>query len=141
MQVVAQADAAYGAPDLRLDGGTALAAYYLHHRQSEDLDFFSDPGLNAPAFGDVVSEVAATHGIRLDPYGGRSLGMATYTAHGEGEPENGVRLQFAVQSPSGWSRFSKHPKASASARSGTSARESSTPCATGLRTGTSTICT
>src|SRR6476661_3284870 len=44
MQIVARADAAYGAPNLRLDGGTGLAAYYLHHRESEDLDFFSDPG-------------------------------------------------------------------------------------------------
>lgn len=99
MHIVAQADAAYGAPNLRLDGGTALAAYYLHHRQSEDLDFFSDPGLNAPAFGDAVSEVASIQGIQLAPFGGRSLGMATYTARGEGEPENGVKLQFAVQSP------------------------------------------
>lgn len=99
MQVVARADAAYGAPNLRLDGGTALAAYYLHHRESEDLDFFSDPGLNAPAFGDVVTDTAAAEGIRLEPYGGRSLGMATYVARGTGEPEQGVKLQFAVQSP------------------------------------------
>ncbi|MBI5729257.1 MAG: nucleotidyl transferase AbiEii/AbiGii toxin family protein [Candidatus Magasanikbacteria bacterium] len=25
-----------------LTGGTALAEYYLHHRYSEDLDFFSE---------------------------------------------------------------------------------------------------
>ena len=99
MQIVARADAAYGAPNLRLDGGTALAAYYLHHRQSEDLDFFSDPGLNAPAFGDAVRDVAAAEGVRLEPYGGQSLGMTTYTARGDEEPENGVKLQFAVQSP------------------------------------------
>lgn len=99
MHIVARADAAYGAPNLRLDGGTALAAYYLHHRQSEDLDFFSDPGLNAPAFGDAVREVAAAEGVQMDTFGGRSLGMVTYTARGEGEPENGVKLQFAVQSP------------------------------------------
>ena len=99
MQIVARADAAYGAPNLRLDRGTALAAYYLHHRQSEDLDFFSDPGLNAPAFGDAVRDVAAAEGIQMDSYGGRSLGMATFTARGESEPQNGVKLQFAVQSP------------------------------------------
>jgi hypothetical protein len=99
MQIVAQADAAYGAPNLRLDGGTALAAYYLHHRQSEDLDFFADPGLNAPAFGEAVREAAAAEGVRLESYGGQSLGMTTYTARGDGEPENGVKLQFAVQSP------------------------------------------
>jgi|GEM_PF-6045335 len=99
MQIVARADAAYGAPNLRLDGGTALAAYYLHHRESEDLDFFSDPGLNAPAFGETVREAAAAEGVSLEAFGGQSLGMTTYTARGEGEPENGVKLQFAVQSP------------------------------------------
>ncbi|HEX2080617.1 MAG TPA: nucleotidyl transferase AbiEii/AbiGii toxin family protein [Longimicrobium sp.] len=99
MQIVARADAAYGAPNLRLDGGTALAAYYLHHRESEDLDFFSDPGLNAPIFGDAVREMAAAEGVLLEPFGGRSLGMVTYTAHADSAPEQGVKLQFAVQSP------------------------------------------
>lgn len=99
MHIVARADAAYGAPNLRLDGGTGLAAYYLHHRESEDLDFFSDPGLNAPAFGEAVKEAAAAQGIRLDSFGGQSLGMVTYVAHNPEEPEQGVKLQFAVQSP------------------------------------------
>jgi hypothetical protein len=43
--------------------------------------------------------VAAPEGIHLESYGGQSLGMVTYTARGDGEPENGVKLQFAVQSP------------------------------------------
>ncbi|HEX2209037.1 MAG TPA: nucleotidyl transferase AbiEii/AbiGii toxin family protein [Longimicrobium sp.] len=83
MHVVARADATHGAPNLRLDGGTALAACYLHHRESEDLDFFSGPGLNAPAFGDAVKAVAAAEGIHLDSCGGRSLGMVTYIARGD----------------------------------------------------------
>lgn len=99
MQIVAQADAVYGAPNLRLDGGTGLAAYYLHHRQSEDLDFFSDPGLNAPAFGEAVRGAAAGEGVRLEPFGGQSQGMVTYVAHNPEEQEQGVKLQFAVQSP------------------------------------------
>lgn len=99
MRVVARADSAYGAPNLRLDGGTALSAYYLHHRESEDLDFFSDPGLNAPAFGNAVKEVGAAEGIHLDSYGGQSLGMVTYIARGDGEGEAAVKIQFAVQSP------------------------------------------
>ncbi|HEU4884465.1 MAG TPA: nucleotidyl transferase AbiEii/AbiGii toxin family protein [Longimicrobium sp.] len=86
MQIVARADAAYGAPNLRLDGGTGLAAYYLHHRESEDLDFFSDPGLNAPAFGEAVRDAAAAEGVRLDSFGGQSLGMVTYIAHNPDEP-------------------------------------------------------
>jgi hypothetical protein len=99
MQIVARADAAYGAPNLRLDGGTGLAAYYLYHRESEDLDFFSDPGLNAPAFGEAVQQAAAAESIRLEPFGGQSLGMVTYIAYNPEEPAQGVKLQFAVQSP------------------------------------------
>ena len=32
-----------------LSGGTALAAYYLHHRESDDLDFFTDLAVALPA--------------------------------------------------------------------------------------------
>ena len=76
----------------------ALAAYSLHHRESEDLDFFSDPGLNAPAFGDAMRAVAAAEGIHLDSYGGHSLGMV-YIARGDDEGEAAVKIQFAVRSP------------------------------------------
>ena len=31
-----------------LSGGTALATYYLHHRLSEDLDFFSENEIDIP---------------------------------------------------------------------------------------------
>jgi hypothetical protein len=35
---IARSEEAYGALDVRLEGGTALAAYYVGHRQSEKLD-------------------------------------------------------------------------------------------------------
>lgn len=37
---------------LRLDGGTALASYYLGHRESDDLDYFGTPAMHA---ADVAS--------------------------------------------------------------------------------------
>src|SRR5947209_4431075 len=49
--------AAFGASPLAksfyLTGGTALAAFYLHHRDSDDLDFFTDgevPGTEVGGF-------------------------------------------------------------------------------------------
>lgn len=45
LKAVAEAEREYGSPDLRLEGGTALSAYYLMHRQSEDLVLFGEPGL------------------------------------------------------------------------------------------------
>jgi hypothetical protein len=99
MRVVADADKAQAVPYLRLDGGTALAAYHLHHRESEDLDFFADPGLDPPAFGEAVCQAAARAGIEMKPSVPMGPGMATYEAM---DPENRgmtVKLQFAVQSP------------------------------------------
>jgi hypothetical protein len=41
MRVVGDAERDYGDVQMRLEGGTALAAYHLFHRESEDLDFFA----------------------------------------------------------------------------------------------------
>jgi hypothetical protein len=53
---VAEAEKDYGSLDLRLEGGTALSAYYLKHRQSEDLDFFGSPGMDARDFRAFVED-------------------------------------------------------------------------------------
>lgn len=41
-----------------LTGGTALSAYYLHHRLSEDLDFFSDIEVDKQWLTSVVTKLA-----------------------------------------------------------------------------------
>ena len=51
LRIVAETEAVYGDVGLRLEGGTALAAYHLGHRESEDLDFFGDPHMDARDFG------------------------------------------------------------------------------------------
>jgi hypothetical protein len=99
MGIVAEADRAQSVPNLRLDGGTGLAAYYLHHRESEDLDFFADPGLNPGEFGEAVRQEAARAGVEMAKYGAQSAGMATYQATDPRDPALNVKLQFAVQSP------------------------------------------
>jgi hypothetical protein len=99
MGIVAEAERAHNVPNLRLDGGTALAAYYLHHRESEDLDFFADPGLNPGDFGEAVRAEAARAGVSIEQFGASHPGIATYEATDPQNPELKVKLQFAVQSP------------------------------------------
>ena len=98
MALVAEADARYGAPNLRLDGGTALAAFHLGHRVSKDLDFFADYQVNAAAFAEVVREVAEARGFEMRPTRARSMGFAQYIAR-DPAADIEVQLDFAAASP------------------------------------------
>lgn len=98
MRIVAEADARYGAPNLRLDGGTALAAFHLGHRVSKDLDFFADYQLNAAAFAEVVQEVGEQHGFEMRRIGSRSMGFAQFVARDPGVGIE-VQLDLAAASP------------------------------------------
>jgi hypothetical protein len=99
MGIVAEADRTQNIPNLRLDGGTGLAAYYLRHRESEDLDFFADPRLNPARFGEAVCDVAASAGVEMVRWGMQSPYIASYKANDPRDPGVDVKLQFAVQSP------------------------------------------
>ena len=46
-----------------LSGGTALAEYYLHHRLSEDLDFFSEEEIDVEGLSALIKKVSAKAGI------------------------------------------------------------------------------
>lgn len=100
LHAAARANETAAIPDFRLDGGTALSAYYLRHRQSEDLDFFGGPALNARELGERVREEAVREGVSLEPAGPSSTGFARYVArdlHDEGS--EAVKVDIAVQSP------------------------------------------
>lgn len=43
--------------DFYLSGGTALAEFYLHHRDSDDLDFFSDGPVDLPTLESFMNKV------------------------------------------------------------------------------------
>ena len=45
-----------------LSGGTALAEYYLHHRLSEDLDFFSENEINIPWLNTLSGKIKSAVG-------------------------------------------------------------------------------
>lgn len=46
-----------------LTGGTALAEYYLQHRLSEDLDFFSEDEVDPGAVSAILKKISAKAGI------------------------------------------------------------------------------
>ena len=47
-----------------LTGGTALAGFYLRHRYSEDLDFFSESEIDLPALDVFISRLKKTLAIK-----------------------------------------------------------------------------
>lgn len=51
-----------------LTGGTALAEFYLHHRLSEDLDFFSEEEIDVQAISALFKKIQATAGITKITY-------------------------------------------------------------------------
>lgn len=50
---------------LYLTGGTPLAAFYLHHRYSEDLDFFSEEEIDIETVSVFVHEVKRVLGAKM----------------------------------------------------------------------------
>jgi hypothetical protein len=80
-----------------LTGGTALAEFYLQHRYSEDMDFFTDKEENFNHYMRELQTRAQNEGIKLDR---RQAGdMKTFFgawAYVDGEK---VKLDFAVDSP------------------------------------------
>jgi predicted nucleotidyltransferase component of viral defense system len=47
-----------------LTGGTALAEFYLHHRYSEDLDFFSTEEIDVPMLNGIFKSIRTQIGLR-----------------------------------------------------------------------------
>lgn len=98
--VVAATEAAYaGALHLRLEGGTALAAYHLHHRESADLDVFGDLALNARDFAVRVTERLAAASLQAKSVGPSSEGFAELTVTDAPAGETPLRLQLVRGSP------------------------------------------
>ena len=47
-----------------LSGGTALAEYYLHHRYSEDLDFFTEKEIDPMSIQVFIKDIKDKAGIK-----------------------------------------------------------------------------
>jgi predicted nucleotidyltransferase component of viral defense system len=100
IQVVAATESSYGPPGLRLEGGTALAAYHLRHRESEDLDFFADPGFNAVDFARLVRENAEQAGVRVETIGASSPGFVRLLGRAGDKADSVVKIDLAMSSAS-----------------------------------------
>lgn len=80
---------------LYLTGGTALSAFYLRHRLSEDLYFFtSAPGVIPNALP-TMEQIASSAGFRLTV---RRQFLTFLELHLEGKGEH-LRIDFAQDSP------------------------------------------
>jgi hypothetical protein len=99
MKLIAEAGPQYGIANLRLQGGTALAAYHLHHRESEDLDFFADAPLDARNWGSFVHSRITETGIELETVGVPNMGIARYVAVNPETPTQRVKIDLVQESP------------------------------------------
>ncbi len=101
LEVVAAVEREYeGELGLRLEGGTALAAYHLRHRESADLDVFAALGFNALDFAFRLDERLHGLGLRVTRPGPWNEGFAELVV---AAPQVGVRplrVQLARSSPS-----------------------------------------
>lgn len=104
LKAVAEAEREYGPLDLRLEGGTALAAYYLRHRQSEDLDLFGSPGMDARDFRAFVEETLSRDGLHVVGRGAANQGFAEFLVSDQPATvpaldRRNVRVQLGRASP------------------------------------------
>jgi hypothetical protein len=104
LKAVAEAEREYGSLDLRLEGGTALSAYYLMHRQSEDLDFFGSPGMDARDFRASVEDRLVQHGLHMVGRGPANQGFSEFLISDQpatvpASERQTVKVQFGRSSP------------------------------------------
>src|SRR3989338_9762036 len=60
-----------------LSGGTALSEFYLHHRLSEDLDFFTQQELNLDELKKFINHIAKENNVKKIEYQ-RGYGLFTF---------------------------------------------------------------
>jgi hypothetical protein len=104
LKAVAEAEKDYGSLDLRLEGGTALSAYYLMHRQSEDLDFFGSPGMDARDFRAFVEDHLSRNGLHVVGRGPANQGFSEFLISDQpatlpASERQTVKVQFGRSSP------------------------------------------
>lgn len=103
LRLIAEVEREYGPVGLRLEGGTALSAYYLRHRESEDLDLFGNPGLDARDFRAFVTPRLERNGLHVVRQGHASQGFAEMIVSDQGDQagadSQATRVQFARTSP------------------------------------------
>lgn len=64
-------------------GGTALSAVYLHHRESEDLDFFSEKKFDTLSILNFITEFREKYGIKVTSVDNDAVKMFFFNFPGE----------------------------------------------------------
>ncbi|MBM3208941.1 nucleotidyl transferase AbiEii/AbiGii toxin family protein [Candidatus Shapirobacteria bacterium] len=72
------------AREFYLAGGTALAEYYLHHRKSEDLDFFTQEELSLPSLKKFATQIELLVSLDKVEYQ-HGFGLYTFFFYPKGE--------------------------------------------------------
>lgn len=66
-----------------LAGGTAISAFYLHHRKSEDLDFFTENDVNLTKINEIIDKIAKE--LKMEVKSEPHSGMYIYRLRSEVE--------------------------------------------------------
>lgn len=84
------------AKDFFLTGGTALSAFYLKHRHSEDLDFFTTAHVNLNHVPPILNNIASKMGASIEFK--RLLGtfLECFVTKGGGKS---AKMDFAIDTP------------------------------------------
>ena len=87
-------------PPYYLTGGTALAAYYLKHRYSDDLDFFTRDAGHLGMGDALVERGAAAAGLTIDDYPPRGRPFRRFLLTGDIHPTHPLRkCELMLDSP------------------------------------------
>ena len=79
-----------------LTGGTALAAFYLHHRYSEDLDFFTSEKQNIEQLRNEITQVLHFPNSKLEVVRSFETFIEARLTMNDGEV---IKMDFAYDSP------------------------------------------
>ena len=89
-----------GEPPYYLTGGTALAAYYLEHRYSDDLDFFTRDAGQLRMGDSLVERGAGAAGLTIGDYPPRDQPFRRFLLAGDTHPTHPLRkCELMLDSP------------------------------------------
>jgi predicted nucleotidyltransferase component of viral defense system len=78
-----------------LTGGTALSAFYLYHRKSHDLDFFTSEEELIPSFSHKIEEHLSRKRFEVE----RIRGFRSFTELAVSSPDDSTIIYIALDSP------------------------------------------
>lgn len=88
------------APPYYLTGGTALAAYYLKHRYSDDLDFFTRAPDQLRMGDSFVEQAVRAAGLSIEGYPPRDQPFRRFLLAGDTHPDHPLRkCELMLDSP------------------------------------------